>query len=338
MYNLGTPVVNDIQYDKLYLKTYRLFSENGLKFNIDSKVFIVPSSIKVRHKKPMLSLNKTTSYSGIKKHFAKYPGNSYILQPKYDGISISLVYEQGRLKYILTRGDGQYGDDITNKIFNIYNIPKVIKEKEDITIYGELVVNKKTLKVNAINSHRGLIMHVIRSQEPINIMLFFIAYDLIGIKYQSVENCLNILKRLEFVHAKFWKMNTLANIEDIKKQITNLDFFTDGIVFKINEYSLMEEYGQNNKYPLGQIAYKFLIMSALSTVLYIRWSYGPAGRYTPILMIKPVEIDNSIIRKISFFNAMNLYQAKIRPGTKIIVEKSGQIIPHVRRIIKHTKP
>ncbi len=367
-YDRNNPKVSDQEYDKLKLKIIELeknYNFLSSKFSPSNTVGFKPSKNfkKVLHKNPMLSLSnafteedllnfekKILNFLSKKDNFLIY----YTAEPKIDGISASLTYINGRLTKGLSRGDGKEGEDITANLLTIEDIPKEIVSKdfpEEIDIRGEVFIqnsdfeNLKEKFANPRNAASGTLRQK-NPQDTKKIPLKFIAYTFGFQKGLNVENQFEFLKKLSEWGFKTNHMNRLIlgiknlikNYNDVERQRTNLDFDIDGIVYKVNEFSLQKRLGYVANAPRWAIAHKFSSNKAISKILDIDIQIGRTGALTPVAKIKPINIGGVLVSNATLHNEDEIERKDIRIGDTVTVERAGDVIPHILSVDKNKRP
>ena len=358
-YEKSNPAVEDHQYDKL--KNEILLLEKKYEFlkneNSPSKIVgFKPSKNfkKVSHRVPMLSLANAFSEEDLinfEKKIINYLNEShdykieFSAEPKIDGISASLIYKNGEFKTGLSRGDGTQGEDITENLKTIKDIPLFIKGKNfpsEIDIRGEVYIQNSDFKnlSNKFANPRNAASGSLRQKNPEEtkkIPLKFIAY---GYGY---EKNLSINTQTEYIEKlKMWGFiinplnkkisgikNLLKNYEEIEKKRNNLDFDIDGIVYKVNELKLQKRLGNVANAPRWAIAHKFSANSGISKILKIDIQIGRTGALTPVAKIKPINIGGVMVSNATLHNEEEITRKDIRIGDTVIVERAGDVIPHI---------
>ena len=358
-YNKNNPKVSDRDYDEL--KKNILLLENKYKFlaSKDSPSKIVgykPSKNfkKGLHRVPMLSLSNAFEKEDLL-NFEKRILNfiyekenfliSYSAEPKIDGISASLTYKDGKFIRGLSRGDGQEGEDITSNLATIQDIPKKILKKnfpEEIDIRGEVFIQNsdfQTLKEKFANP-RNAASGSLRQKNPEDtnkIPLKFIAYTFGYEKGLNIKNQFEYLKKLNewgFKTNPLNKLitgvqNLLINYTEIEKKRPEIDFDIDGIVYKINDFKLQKRLGNVANAPRWAIAHKFSSNKAISKILSIDIQIGRTGALTPVAKIKPVNIGGVQVSNATLHNEDEINRKDIRIEDTVIVERAGDVIPHI---------
>ena len=358
-YEKSQPMVDDRQYDKLkkdILELENKYEYLNSDFSPSKTIGYKPSKTfkKILHRVPMLSLSnaftkddlinfekKILNFLSKKKNFKL----NYSAEPKIDGISASLTYKDGKLEKGLSRGDGKEGEDITENLKTINDIPKKILSKdfpEYIDIRGEVFI--KNSKFNKLKDKfanpRNAASGSLRQKNPKDtekIPLNFIAYTFGFEKGLKVENQFDFLKKLDDWGFKTNPLNKLIsgidnlflNYHDIEKQRSNLDFDIDGIVYKINEFELQKRLGNVANAPRWAIAHKFSSNKAVSEILDIDIQIGRTGALTPVAKIKPINIGGVMVSNATLHNEDEINRKDIRLGDTVTVERAGDVIPHI---------
>ena len=363
-YDNSSPIVSDREFDAL--KQNILLLEKKYKF-INSKkspneiVGYKPSKNfnKVRHKIPMLSLSNAFNENDLlnfeKKilNFISKKENfeiTYSAEPKIDGISASLIYQNGKFIKGLSRGDGNEGEDITDNLATIKDIPKKIISKNfptEIDIRGEVFIQNSdfvTLNKNFANP-RNAASGSLRQKDPEEtrkIPLKFIAYTHGYEKGLNTKNQSDYLKQLNEWGFKTNSLNRLItgvenlviNYDKIEKKRTELDFDIDGIVYKVNDFNLQKRLGYIANAPRWAIAHKFSSNKAISEILNIDIQIGRTGALTPVAKIKPINIGGVVVSNATLHNEDEINRKDVRIGDIATIERAGDVIPHILSVDK----
>lgn len=386
-YNEDKPIISDVEYDKL-LKELKQMEEENPEFleifeNEKKLENISPTDkiggianakfSKVTHKVPMLSLSNTYNIGEIKdfderikKIIENNKKNSeiqilensdkleYILELKLDGLSISLIYEKGKLVKGVTRGDGQIGEDVTENIMEIKSIPKKLNEKIDVEVRGEIVLpisNFKKVNIarqeageevfaNPRNAASGTIRQLdssIVSERGLDCYLYYLVNaENFGVK--SHEESVEFIEKLGFKTTKiFEKYSDFGELEKaIEKwniEREKLDFETDGLVIKVNDFSLYEKLGYTTKSPRWAIAYKFPAVQVKTRLNNVTFQVGRTGVITPVAELEAVNLSGSVVRRASLHNFDEIRRKDIKIGDNVIIEKAAEIIPQVVNVV-----
>ena len=366
-YDNSSPIVSDKEFDEL--KQNILLLERKYKF-INSKkspneiVGYKPSKNfnKVRHKIPMLSLSNAFNENDLlnfeKKilNFISKKENfeiTYSVEPKIDGISASLIYQNGKFIKGLSRGDGNEGEDITDNLATIKDIPKNIISKNfptEIDIRGEVFIQNSdfvTLNKKFANP-RNAASGSLRQKDPEEtrkIPLKFIAYTHGYERGLNTKNQSDYLKQLNEWGFKTNSLNRLItgvenlviNYDKIEKKRTELDFDIDGIVYKVNDFNLQKRLGYIANAPRWAIAHKFSSNKAISEILNIDIQIGRTGALTPVAKIKPINIGGVVVSNATLHNEDEINRKDVRIGDIATIERAGDVIPHILSVDKNKR-
>ena len=358
-YDKNRPLIPDNEYDLLKKEIIDL--EKKYKFlshkNSPSKIVgFKPSKNfkKIQHKVPMLSLSNAFSETDLinfeKKilNFLDKKGDfkiQYSAEPKIDGISASLVYKNGKFVTGLSRGDGKEGEDITENLKTIKDIPHTITSKDfpdEIDIRGEVFIKNNDFKKLSDNfaNPRNAASGSLRQKNPNDtkkIPLKFIAYTFGFVKEMKISNQSDFLKKLSewgFKTNPFNKLiegvnNLMINYDKIEKKRNELDFDIDGIVYKINNFQLQKRLGNVANAPRWAIAHKFSANNGVSKIVDIDIQIGRTGALTPVAKINPINIGGVLVSNATLHNEDEINRKDIRIGDTVIVERAGDVIPHI---------
>jgi len=376
-YNEDNPIISDMEYDFLIRELKELeqkypelleYNKNG-ENSPTEKIGGTASEkfSKVRHRVPMLSLSNTYNISEIEdfdKRVKKIilaeniENNSkeleYILELKLDGLSISLIYENGMLVQAVTRGDGQVGEDVTENIREIPTIPKKLKENISLEVRGEIILPISSFNrinqeredegedvfANPRNAASGTIRQLdktIVAERGLDCYLYYLVNaENYGIKthLESIE----YIEKLGFKTTKiFEKYTDFKKLEEaIDKwhdDRKKLDYETDGLVIKVNNFSLYEKLGYTTKSPRWAIAYKFPAEQVKTKLMDVTFQVGRTGVITPVAELEAVNLSGSVVKRASLHNFDEIRRKDIKIGDNVIVEKAAEIIPQVVNVV-----
>jgi DNA ligase (NAD+) len=318
------------------------------------------------HKYPMLSLGNTydiTEVEAFAERAAKGIGNAftYSCELKFDGTAICLTYRNGKLFRALTRGDGTIGDDVTENVRHISNIPQVLKSDswpEEFEIRGEIYMpweafdrlNEEREKdeeqpfANPRNAASGS-LKLIDSTQVANRGLECTLYHMLGENLPFTTHKEALDKAAQWGLPVSDKRKVCRNIDEISDFINywdterkNLPFATDGIVIKVNELPYQEELGYTAKFPRWAVAYKFKAEQALTKLLSIDYQVGRTGAVTPVANLEPVLLSGTVVKRASLHNADQMQLLDIHVGDYVYVEKGGEIIPKITGVELSMRP
>jgi DNA ligase (NAD+) len=367
-YNENNPKVSDKKYDDLkkdILLLEKKYTFLKLQGSISDIVGYKPSKNfkKVLHRVPMLSLGNAFSEDDLlnfEKRILNFISEensfkiTYSAEPKIDGISASITYKNGTLIKGLSRGDGKEGEDITANILTIKNIPKKIIKKdfpEEIDIRGEVFIQNsdfQNLKAKFANP-RNAASGSLRQKNPDDtskIPLKFIAYTFGYEQGLKIGNQFEYLKKLNEWGFKINPLNKLItgvknlliNYKEVEKKRSEIDFDIDGIVYKINDFKLQKRLGNIANAPRWAIAHKFSSNKGISVIKSIEIQIGRTGALTPVAKIKPINIGGVIVSNATLHNEDEIERKDIRVGDTVIVERAGDVIPHILSVELKKRP
>ncbi len=358
-YDKSDPKVTDNEFDTLKKEIFEL--ENKHKFlksvNSPSKtVGFSPSKNfkKVKHRVQMLSLSNAFNEEDLI-NFEKKIRNflslkdeieiEYSAEPKIDGISASLTYKNGKFVQGLSRGDGKEGEDITENLKTIKDIPKKINLNNfpsEIDIRGEVFIENEDFKkinekfANPRNAASGSLRQK-DSKVTSKIPLKFIAYTFGYVKEMNITSQSDFLKNLKkwgFKTNQFNKnivgiKNLILNHQFLEKKRNEINFDIDGIVYKINNFDLQKRLGYVTNAPRWAVAHKFSANSSVSKIINIEIQVGRTGALTPVAKIKPINIGGVVVSNATLHNEEEIVRKDIRIDDTVVVERAGDVIPHV---------
>jgi DNA ligase (NAD+) len=372
----NAPVMSDYDFDMLLKELEALEKEYPELASYDSPTRKVGSDIRKEfsqfpHRYPMLSLGNTydmTELEAFADRVVKGIGNSftYSCELKFDGTAICLTYRNGYLFRALTRGDGTVGDDVTENVRRISNIPQRLKTPagflhsdsgkqpwpEEFEIRGEIYMpwsafdrlnaereaNEEQPFANPRNAASGS-LKLLDSNEVANRGLECTLYHMLGeeLPFETHEQALASAKEWGLPISDHRRIfHSTAEVEDYIKhwdiERRNLPFATDGIVIKVNELAYQEELGYTAKFPRWAVAYKFKAEQALTKLLSIDYQVGRTGAVTPVANLEPVQLSGTVVKRASLHNSEQMQLLDIRIGDYVYVEKGGEIIPKITAV------
>jgi DNA ligase (NAD+) len=370
-YVLNKPKISDQEYDKLYRKLKNLEDAHPEFITPDSPTQRVGGKAvegfpAVKHIVPMLSMDNTYSSEELKEFDERVRKNlkneeyEYVVELKFDGVSISLLYENGILTRGATRGDGIEGDDVLNNLKTIRSIPLTFKSgvkkvPKRAEIRGEVYMTKNGLKeinrekvekgeelfANPRNAAAGslkLLDPKIVAKRRLDIYIWGMGYCE-GMEFKKHMDILNYLKEAHFrVNPHFKLCKGIEEVIDFcdswEMKREKLGFDIDGMVVKINDLGQRKRLGVTAKSPRWEIAYKFPAQKALTEIEKIVIQVGRTGAITPVAMLKPVHLSGTTVSKATLHNFDEIARLDVKIGDKVYVEKSGEIIPKVLSVDK----
>ena len=353
-----SPEISDSEYDKIKLEILKLEKKYSFLKKIGSISEIVGSKPsnkfkKISHLQPMLSLSNAFNKSDMKdfkkkvKNFLNYENKTIELmsEPKIDGISATLIYENGFLTRGLSRGDGTTGEDILPNLRTISTIPKILKVKDIpklLEIRCEIYISKKDFSKirHKFANPRNAASGSLRQKNPVEtskIPLKYFAYgfgSIIPMNFKKQSEFLDTISKWNFKINPLGKIiNSLDEAEARHKKIdeirSSLDYDIDGLVYKVNDLDLQKRLGNTSNSPRWAIAYKFSAEKALTKINDIVIQVGRTGAITPVARVEPVTVGGVVVSNATLHNEDEILRKDIRIGDTINIQRAGDVIPQV---------
>jgi len=336
----NNPQISDQEYDQLILALKDKDPNNPVLKEFAEAVFGNP----VKHDVPMLSMDKAYSLQEIIDWCKKTGDSKFMVSPKMDGTACDLHYSNGKLIRASTRGTGSVGEDITQNVLKIKNVPKTVSFKGEFHARGEVIMplsvfnaNYKDTNSNARNLASGSLKHK-DPEESAKRGLAFYAYNVIGnSEIKSEHEKFQFLRDNKFRHVEihFATTDTLEKIyNDFLEKRDKLDFEIDGVIFTANSVEIQEKMGSNSHHPRYSIAWKIQGESATTILEDIEWSLSRTGILTPVAILQPVNLSGAKIGRSSLHHAGFVVSKDLSKGAIVEVTRRGAVIPHVERVIK----
>lgn len=311
-YDLSAPELSDADFDILYDKLEQVEAAQGWVAFDSPTVKVGGKAGKVAHPYKLYSLKKVYDVAEVDSIFD-------IKTPKIDGANITLVYKRSKLVLALTRGNGEYGDNIVHLATHISNIPKNTN-----TDYDLVVVNGECVTDNTVENFRNYVSGALglkSAEEFKSRNIKFIAHDMLGVSI-NYTNRMTILKNMGFTTV----------LDDVSK------YPTDGVVYRLNSYADSSRLGYTAKYPRFAVALKPRGLSVVTTTLQaVEWAIGRTGTVNPTGVISPVVIDDAVISRVTLHNIGIIEEHSLGLGDTIEIERAGGVIPKFIRVIEHAK-
>ena len=369
-YVLSQPVISDFEFDRLMKELIDLETEypefkdpNSPSVRVGSD--INNNFIQVKHQYPMLSLQNTYSEGEVTDFFNRVNKGlneefEIVCELKFDGTSISLIYENGRLVRAVTRGDGRMGDDVTENVRTIKNIPLILKGDdipEFLEVRGEIlmpwnsfdVLNKERedqeepLFANPRNAASGT-LKLLDSRVVASRRLESYIYNIMGEGLPTDSHYENLMRAREWGLNVSDSMRKCKSKEEIFEFINywnverkNLPVTTDGIVIKVDSLIQQRNLGATSKFPRWSIAYKFNAEQAISRLESVTYQVGRTGAVTPVANIEPVLLSGTTVKRASLYNEDAINALDLHIGDMVYVEKGGEIIPKITAVNKEAR-
>jgi DNA ligase (NAD+) len=367
-YEEAAPTISDREYDRLYQELVALEARFPQLASPDSPTQQVGDKplqafAPIAHRVPMLSLDNTYSEEEVASFYARItrllPNEKIpvVIEPKADGVAVSLLYENGRLRHAATRGDGSVGDDITQNIKTIRSIPHHLRGRAPkvFEVRGEVFMDRRgftklneerskaglPLFANPRNAAAGSLKHLdpnIVAKRPLGIVFYGTgAVEDVDLKKHS--ELFPLLKELGLPHSeRWWRADS---VDEILKAIRELDrvrhdfaYQTDGAVVKVDAFAQRERLGFTAKSPRWAIAYKYEAERAETRLLNIVIQVGRTGILTPVAVLEPVLVSGSTVGRATLHNEDEIKRKDIRIGDTVVIEKAGEVIPAVVEVVK----
>jgi DNA ligase (NAD+) len=363
-YHNDKPLVSDAEYDRIKKDILDFEKKNPKIISKDSptkKVGFAPSEkfSKVKHLIPMLSLDNAFTKDDVEdflkkiKNYLNFEKDAPVeltAEPKIDGISASLIYKNNKIIRGLSRGDGEYGEDITENLLTIKDIPKILDGEnidKEFEIRGEVYIGKKDFEkikndfANPRNAAGGSLRQK-DSKKTALIPLKFFAHSIGDIdekKFKTHLNFLNFCKKVGFkinpLTQTFTSIDELIkgyhHIEEIR---SSLDYDIDGIVYKVNDLTLQKRLGSLSSSPRWAIAHKFSSEKATTVIRKIEIQVGRTGALTPVAKLDPVNVGGVLVSNATLHNEDEIIRKDIRLNDTVIIQRAGDVIPQVVEVIK----
>ncbi|HEY3601492.1 MAG TPA: NAD-dependent DNA ligase LigA [Chthoniobacterales bacterium] len=362
-YEEAAPAISDREYDRLYRQLVELEERYPQFATPDSPTQQVGGAphkafAPVTHRVPMRSLDNTYSEEEVAAFYRRMkkilPNDKIpvVVEPKVDGVAVSLLYENGRLQYAATRGDGTTGDDVTQNIRTIRSLPKRLKGDPPriLEVRGEVFMTKKGFaKLNAERSEAGLPVFAnprnsaagslkqldpsITAQRPLGV-IFYGTGAVEGVELAHQLELIALLKKLGLpCNERWWTADSLEGIlraiHELEKVRHDFVYETDGAVVKVDSFAQRESLGVTAKAPRWAMAFKYEAERVETRLLDILVQVGRTGVLTPVAALEPVVVSGSTVGRATLHNEEEIARKDIRIGDTVVVEKAGEVIPAI---------
>ncbi|MDQ7045992.1 MAG: NAD-dependent DNA ligase LigA [Sulfurimonas sp.] len=365
-YVLDDPITTDEVYDKLYHEVVEYEEQNPTHTLKNSPTLRVGDVVrdgfsKASHLSRMWSLEDIFDSSGLEKWLTKTykldSNISFYCEPKFDGASLNLIYEDGILVQGITRGDGEIGELITDNVRTIRSIPLTINHLERIEIRGEVVIfkdefekinelrlkNEEAVFANPRNAAAGSLRQLDASVTASRNLVFLpYAVGENTLEHKLLSDTMDYIYSLGFRKPPERAICVDANaIETIYKQMIqdrqSYSMMLDGMVIKVNEISSQIDMGYTVKVPRFSVAYKFPAIEKITTVKEIILQVGRTGAVTPVAIVEPTDIEGVVVERATLHNFDEIERKDIRLGDKVIILRSGDVIPKIIKVLTHER-
>lgn len=370
-YVLNAPVISDLEFDKLMRELQDLEALHPEYYDPNSPSVRVGSDLnknftQVEHKYPMLSLGNTYSQAEVTEFYERVSKSlneefELCCEMKYDGTSISLTYEDGKLVHAVTRGDGVRGDDVTDNVKTIRSIPLVLHGEgypKNFEIRGEILMpwnvfeelnrerelREEPLFANPRNAASGTLKSqnsAVVANRKLDAYLYYLLGDNLPHDghYENLQEAAKWGFKISHISRKARTLQEVfdfINYWDVERK--NLPVATDGIVLKVNSLRQQRNLGYTAKSPRWAIAYKFQAERALTKLEKVTYQVGRTGAVTPVANLDPVQLSGTVVRRASLHNADIIASLDLHIGDMVYVEKGGEIIPKITGVEVSARP
>jgi DNA ligase (NAD+) len=354
-YYAGTPEISDAAYDALEDELRALDPTHPVLARVGSAE-LVAEWPKARHEIPMGSLNKAVNEEELRGWLARCQEladkdglgsvSDLFVAEKLDGISIEVIYREGKLVDAITRGDGETGERITQNVARMKGVPSRIKDKRSMSVRGEIILRLSDMK-----------KHFTSGTSPRNLAAgtskrFDGSFcEHLTVLFYDVADHLDLpteVEKFDYIRGLgFATPSTMhGGIDDVmalyQRYSTDLraklDYEIDGLVVYVNSLHVQSMLGEVNHRPRGAVAFKFASPAKVSQVLEIRWDTGPSGRVTPVAIVAPVELAGATVQRASLHNAGNVRALGIGVGDEVLVSRRNDVIPYVEEVVDKRGP
>jgi DNA ligase (NAD+) len=371
-YEEAAPTISDREYDRLYKELVDLEAKFPDLVTPDSPTQRVGGKplqafAQIQHRVPMLSLDNTYSEDEIANFYKRItrllPDEEIpvVIEPKVDGVAVSVMYENGRLKYAATRGDGLVGDDITQNIKTIRSVPQQLRGSAPkvFEVRGEAYLDKDGFKklnkereaaglplfANPRNAAAGSLKHLdpkVAARRPLG-MVFYGTGATEGVDVDLHSKIFPLFKKLGLpTHDNWWLADSVEKILDAIRKLDRIrhdfPYETDGAVIKVDALGQRERLGFTAKSPRWAIAYKYAAERVETKLLDIKVQVGRTGILTPVAVLEPVLVSGSTVSRATLHNEDEIKRKDVRIGDTVVIEKAGEVIPAVVEVVKSKRP
>ncbi len=360
-YTLDNPTLSDAEYDELYDELVRLEKQTGY-VREDSPTRRVGGEVlknfqKITHLSPLYSLDKVRTREDLEAWETRakklYDGElTYIVEYKFDGLSINLRYQDGLLVSAASRGDGVTGELITAQVKTIRNVPLSISFKGTVEIQGEGLMPLSVLHEynetadeplkNARNAAAGALRNLdpaVTAQRRLSVFCY-------GVGYKDGEPFSTHTQMLEFLKENMLPVSSFAKrahsidevmqiAQEAEKNRSTLDYLIDGLVIKIDSYDARESLGFTEKFPRWAVAYKFAAEETTTILKEVIWQVGRTGKLTPGALLEPVDIAGVTVSKATLNNIGDIRRKKVKLKSRVFIRRSGDVIPEILGVAEY---
>lgn len=361
-YCLDQPSVPDSTYDALYDKLVKLEKESGIVLPCSPTLKVGGEPLlkfeQYVHPNRLYSLDKAQTYLAIEDWTTKVEKAvgkvTYTVELKYDGLSVSAIYNNGLLQTVATRGNGKVGENITAQARCVRTLPLTIGYKEQTTFIGEAIMKLSSLAnynklfpnqqlKNARNGAAGALRNLdpkVSMQRNLDIIMYALGNEVASVNSQ-VELVAFLQKNLFKTNDVFKTAKNYQEILEIIKRIEverdNYDFLIDGIVIKVDDFEKRKVLGYTDKFPRWAIAFKFEAEEVATTLIDCVWQVGRTGKLTPLAILSPVELCGATIKRATLNNFDDIRRKKLSKNSLVLIRRSNDVIPEVLSILEENE-
>lgn len=311
-YDVNNPELTDSEFDKLYDKLVEIETNQGWSDSDSPTIKVGGSKGKIKHPYKLYSLRKVYDESEIEDEFL-------VETPKIDGANLTLIYSKGKLELALTRGNGEFGENVTHLISGIAGIPQSINNHT-------FVVNGECVTDNSVENFRNYVsgaLGLLDLEEFKTRKIRFIAHELLGVQ-------MNYTSKIKILQSSGF--HTVFDEELCSK------YPQDGLVYRIDDWKTCERFGYTSKYPRFAVALKEKeSLTAITTLQDVVWVVGRTGTVNPTGIVEPVELDGATVSRVTLHNIEFIENHDLGLGDLIQIERAGGVIPKFNRVIQHSK-
>lgn len=361
-YTLDNPTVADVEYDRLYDELVELEKQLGYALDNSPTKRVGDVTLKgfntVRHLGRLYSLDKCQSKESLSawlNKLIKFCGYmpKCSLEYKFDGLTINLLYNEGKLQRAATRGNGIDGEEVTEQVKTIKCVPLSIDYKGAVEVQGEGIMRLSALEkynsqegVTPLKNARNAVAGAIRNLDPkvtASRKLEVICYNVNYIEkdFEKGSDMIDFLSRNKFkISDKFDiygdKESLIDDVDRIANKRDSLDFLIDGAVIKVDDTSIREQLGYTEKFPKWAVAYKFPAQETTTTLKDVIWQVSRTGKLNPLALLEPVDLAGVTVSKATLSNISEIKRKDIKIGSRVFIRRSNDVIPEILGIAEHT--
>ena len=353
-YVLDKPTISDAEFDKMYDELLMLERNTGIVLPNSPTMRVggepLEGFVKKKHEIPMYSLNKSRTFEEVDKFISDiksvFPNCSFTLGYKYDGLTIVIEYRYGKYFSATTRGNGIIGEDVTSQVKTIKSVPLSIPFKGRLIVSGEGMITDKNLKLynsasnEPLKNARNAVSGAIRNLDPKETAkrnLDFFCYNVVfveGVNFKTQVEMNEFIKENKFLAEPYSKLcfsseEIYDEIKKVDERKYKLGFLIDGMVIKLNEIAMRDDFGFTSKFPKWALAYKFEAQEVSTMLNEVIWQVGRTGKVTPIAEIEPVELAGATVKRATLNNYGDILRKQVQKKSRVFVRRSNEVIPEI---------